>query len=88
MASPEMKQLCTHLSGILAFLLISGLTDSKSTLGGVLPECASIAWIAYRLPRQCGLDRVLEREPCSSFAHEVDISLIKYEVLVRSIDSF
>jgi DNA-directed RNA polymerase specialized sigma24 family protein len=34
------------------------------------------------------LDRVLERQPCSSFAHEVDISLIKYEVLVRSIESF
>jgi DNA-directed RNA polymerase specialized sigma24 family protein len=33
------------------------------------------------------LDRVLERQPCSSFAHEVDISLIKYEVLVRSIES-
>jgi DNA-directed RNA polymerase specialized sigma24 family protein len=34
------------------------------------------------------LDRVLERQPCSSLAHEVDISLIKYEVLVRSIESF
>ena len=34
------------------------------------------------------LDRVLERQPCSSLAHEVDISLIKYEVLVRSTESF